>query len=65
MHSTMHVLDAPADLNMVDYKVWGVMQEQVYQTPIQVVNDIKQRLDVWADLDQRVNYRLHRKFKFW
>jgi len=31
------------------------MQEQVYQTPIHDVNDLKQRLlDVWAAEDQRM-----------
>jgi len=31
------------------------MQEQVYQTPIHEVNDLKQRLlDVWAAVDQRI-----------
>src|SRR6218665_1405515 len=41
------------DFNLVDYKVWSVMQEQVYQTtPIHDVNGLKQRLlDEWAALD--------------
>ena len=31
------------------------MQERVYQTAIQDVNDLKQRLlEVWAALDQRI-----------
>src|SRR6218665_3757501 len=43
------------DFNLVDYKVWSVMQEQVYQTPIHDVNGLKQRLlDEWAALDQRI-----------
>ena len=33
------------------------MQEQVYQTPIHDVNDLKQRLlDVWAAVEQRNIY---------
>ena len=33
------------------------MQEQVYQTPIQDVNDFKQHLlDLWAAVDQRIIY---------
>src|SRR6218665_189266 len=49
------------NLNMVDYKVWSVMREQVYHTPIHDVNDLKQRLlDILAALDQ-----LFRKFIFW
>ena len=42
-------------LNPVDYKVWSVMQERVYQTAIHVVNDLMQcLLDVWHGLDQRI-----------
>src|SRR6218665_147849 len=37
------------DLNPVDYKVWSMVQEQIYHTPILDVNDLKQRLlDVWT-----------------
>jgi hypothetical protein len=32
------------DLNPVDYKIWGVMQERVYQTRLYSVDDLKQRL---------------------
>ena len=33
------------------------MQEQVYQTPIHDVNDLKQHLlDVWADVAKRIVY---------
>ena len=31
------------DLNPVDYKVWSVMKERVYQTAIHDVNNLKQR----------------------
>jgi len=45
------------DLNPADYKVWSVVQEQVYHTPILDVNDLKQRLlDVWAAVDKRIIY---------
>jgi len=41
--------DSP-DLNPVDYRIWGLMQERVYQSPIQDVDDLKQRLiSVWAE----------------
>ena len=37
------------DWNFVAYKVWSVVQEQVYYTPIHDVNDLKQPLlDVWV-----------------
>ena len=43
------------DLNPVDYKIWGVMQQRVHQTKVQDVNDLKRRLiNVWADMQQRV-----------
>jgi len=29
------------DFNLVDYKVWSVMQKQVYQIPIYDVNGLK------------------------
>ena len=35
----------------VDYKIWGVMQQRVYQTKVQNVNDLKRRLiNGWADI---------------
>ena len=41
------------DLNPIDYRIWGLMQERVYQSPIQDVDDLKQRLfSVWAELKQ-------------
>src|SRR5271155_86690 len=32
------------DLNPVDYKIWGVLQNRVYQTKIQNVQHLKERL---------------------
>ena len=32
------------DLNAVDYRIRGVMQDRVYQTPVRDVTDLKQRL---------------------
>jgi len=46
------------DLNPVDYAIWGIMQQRVYQTKVLVrkdVDDLKQRLvDVWAGMQQTV-----------
>jgi len=43
------------DLNPDDYRIWGLMQERVYQSPIQDVDDLKQRLiSVWAEFKQSV-----------
>jgi len=32
------------DLNPVDYRIWGVMQDRVYQTPVREVACLRQRL---------------------
>ena len=32
--------DSP-DLNPVDYRIWGAMQDCVYQTPVRDVTDLK------------------------
>ena len=43
------------DLNPVDYKIWGCVQERVYQKPICDVDQLKQRLvEVWSDVQQTV-----------
>jgi len=33
------------DLNPVDCRIWGLMQERVYQSPIQDVDDLKLRCE--------------------
>ena len=43
------------DLNPVEYKIWGCVQECVYQKPIRDVDQLKQRLvEVWSDVQQTV-----------
>lgn len=43
------------DLNPVDYKIWGYVQEQVYQKEIHDVHELKQRLvEVWGRLPQNI-----------
>jgi hypothetical protein len=43
------------DLNPVDYVIWGVMQQRVYQTPIRDVTELKERLiDTWANMKQHI-----------
>jgi len=45
------------DLSRIDYKIWGLMQQQVSQTKVQNVDDLRQRLiDVWNGLEQGVIY---------
>ena len=43
------------DLNLVDYKVWGVMKQRVYECCMNSVDELKLRLiDVWNCLQQNV-----------
>ena len=43
------------DLNPVDYKIWGTMQEMVYKAKIRDIEDLRQRImQAWNELDQRI-----------
>jgi len=45
------------DLNPVDYKVWLVLQEQVYKVKVNDVDELRQHIQtvhVWDKLDQRI-----------
>jgi len=43
------------DLNPVDYKVWSVFQEQVYNLKVNDVDELRQRIQtVWDELHQRI-----------
>ena len=43
------------DLNPVDYKVWGLMQEHMYKSPIKDVSKPKQRLiEAWSAMQQHI-----------
>jgi len=43
------------DLNLVNYKVWGVMQQRVYECHMNSVDELKLRvIDVWNSLKQNV-----------
>jgi len=42
-------------LNLVDYKVWSVLQKQVYNVKVNNVDELRQRIQtVWDELDQRI-----------
>jgi len=46
--------DSP-DLNPVDYKIWGLLQERVYKTRIKDVDELQRRTaKEWDNLDQRI-----------
>jgi len=43
------------DLNPVNYKICGVMQDRVYQKKVKDVNELRERLvEIWAGLQQNV-----------
>jgi len=43
------------DMNPVDYKIWSVMQQRVYESRINSVDELKQRLhDVWDGVQQHI-----------
>ena len=43
------------DLNPVDYRIWGLMWERVYRSPIPDVAELRKRLtDTWARFQQDV-----------
>ena len=43
------------DLNPVDYKIWGIMQERVYRTRVRDVEELRDRIvQEWELLDQRI-----------
>jgi len=43
------------DLNPVNYKICGVMQDRIYQKKVKDVNESRERLvEVWAGLQQSV-----------
>ena len=43
------------DLNPVDYEIWSVVQQRLYQSWVRNVDDLKQRLvHVWHGIDQTI-----------
>jgi transposase len=43
------------DLNPVDYKIWSVVQQRVYQSRVHNVDQLKQRLlDIWHGMEQSI-----------
>jgi len=42
-------------LNAVDYKIWGIMQDRVYARKITSVDELKQHIsDEWDKIDQQL-----------
>lgn len=51
---TMWPANSP-DLNPLDYKIWGTLQDRVHRKKIRDVEQLKERLiDEWSKFDQRI-----------
>jgi len=43
------------DLNLVDYEIWGPLQEHVYPSRIHDISHLMERLiEEWCDLDHNI-----------
>jgi len=46
------------DLNPVDYKIWGILEERVYKTSSKDVDELRCRIaEEWDKLDQRIIHK--------
>ena len=53
--TSISVKENSPDLNPVDYRIWGLMQQRLYKTPVRDTIDLKKRLvDTWASITQCV-----------
>jgi len=43
------------DLNLVDYRIWSIVQQRVYQSLVHDTDELKQRLQqVWRNVNQSI-----------
>ena len=55
LHFSQLVAPNSPDMNPVDYKIWAVMQQQVYEKLVNDVDKLCQRLlSVWHSIEQNV-----------
>ena len=49
--TSISVKENSPNLNPVDYRIWGLMQQRLYKTPVRDTIDLKKRLvDTWASI---------------
>ena len=50
-----HLTANSPDLNPVDYRVWGCLQDRVHQKRVRDADELKQRLvEVWSHFSQAI-----------
>jgi len=53
--TSISVKENSLDLNPVDYRIWGLMQQRLYKPPVRDTIDLKKCLvDTWASIPQCV-----------
>ena len=53
--TSISVKENSPDLNIIDYRIWGLMQQRLYKMPVRDTIDLKKRLvDTWASILQCV-----------
>ena len=53
--TSISVKENSPGLNPVDYRIWGLMQQRLYKTPVRDTIDLKKRLvHTWASIPQCV-----------
>jgi len=60
INPTLWLPNSP-DLNPVDYKTWGCMQEMVYQTKVRDVEDLRKRIMQACEWRKRLRARVEAK----